>query len=150
MLAAAAGDFEHGAAVRQHRAQHIQDRVTVAKRRRRRLAVVGHDRQSAIPEPRSRAACYPCLGHRALRHHLDQVGAIGRAAVEVSSISPLADIVTLSMAAADQLAFSAASISLARITPFCDAPVAATRTSPALLQATNTPVSASAMPDGGT
>src|ERR1700692_5131026 len=51
-------------------------------------------------------------------------------------------MVTLSRAAADQLAFSAASIAGTRITPFCEAPVAATRTSPALVLTTNTPVSA--------
>src|SRR5260370_30136045 len=47
-----------------------------------------------------------------------------------------------SSAAGDQLAFSAASIAGSRITPLCDAPVAAARTSPALVWATNTPVSA--------
>ena len=44
----------------------------------------------------------------------------------MSSISPSAEIVTLSMAPGDQLAFSAASMAGTRITPFCDAPVAAT------------------------
>ena len=48
----------------------------------------------------------------------------------------------LSSADADQLAFSAASIAGTRITPFCDAPVAATRTSPDFVLTTNTPVSA--------
>src|SRR6202051_3691579 len=47
-----------------------------------------------------------------------------------------------SSAAGDQLVFSAASIGGPRIPPFCDAPVAATRTSPALVLTTNTPVSA--------
>src|SRR5580704_12286989 len=56
--------------------------------------------------------------------------------------SPSSDILTLSSAEADQLAFSAASIADTRITPFCDAPVAATRTSPDLVLTTNTPVSA--------
>src|ERR1700738_1761742 len=60
----------------------------------------------------------------------------------MSLITPSAEILTPSTAAADQLAFSAASIAGTRITPFCEAPVAATRTSPALVLATNTPVSA--------
>src|SRR5258705_9476747 len=47
-----------------------------------------------------------------------------------------------SSAAGDQLAFSAASIAGTRITPFCDAPVAAPLMSPALVLTTNTPVSA--------
>ena len=55
---------------------------------------------------------------------------------------PLAEIATLSSAAADQFAFNAASIAATRITPLCEAPVAATLTSPALVLATNTPVSA--------
>src|SRR6185369_4348550 len=45
-------------------------------------------------------------------------------------------------APADQFAFNAASIAGTRITPFSDAPVAATRTSPDLVLTTNTPVSA--------
>src|SRR5882672_2151171 len=48
----------------------------------------------------------------------------------------------LSSAPGDQLAFSAASIDDTRMTPSCDAPVAATRTSPALVLTTNTPVNA--------
>src|SRR5712675_978560 len=48
----------------------------------------------------------------------------------------------LSSAAGDQLAFSVASIAGTRITPLCDAPVAVARTSPDLVFATNTPVSA--------
>src|SRR5216684_5707165 len=55
---------------------------------------------------------------------------------------PPAEILTLSIAPADQLAFRAASIAGTRITPLCDAPVAATRTSPALVFTTNTPVRA--------
>src|ERR1700738_253292 len=51
-------------------------------------------------------------------------------------------MLTLSSAPGDQLAFSAASMAGTRMTPFCDAPVAATRTSPALVLTTNTPVSA--------
>src|SRR6478672_4952357 len=51
-------------------------------------------------------------------------------------------MVTLSSAPADQFAFKAASIGLTRITPLCEAPVAAALTSPALVCATNTPVSA--------
>src|ERR1700692_1663055 len=51
-------------------------------------------------------------------------------------------MVTLSSAPADQLAFSAASIAGTRITPFCEAPVAAARTSPDLVLTTNTPVRA--------
>src|SRR6266853_6999835 len=60
----------------------------------------------------------------------------------MSLINPFAEIVTLSSAEADQLAFSAASMADTRMTPFCDAPVAATRTSPDLVLTTNTPVSA--------
>src|SRR5258707_13800223 len=60
----------------------------------------------------------------------------------MSLINPLAEIVTLSSAEAHQLVFSAASIAGTRMTPFCEAPVAATRTSPALVLTTNTPVSA--------
>src|SRR5450432_2940559 len=60
----------------------------------------------------------------------------------MSLINPLAEIATLSSAEADQLAFSAASMADTRMTPFCDAPVAATRTSPDLVLTTNTPVSA--------
>src|SRR6266478_9397206 len=48
----------------------------------------------------------------------------------------------LSSAPADQFALSAASIAPTRMTPLCEAPVAATRTSPALVLTTNTPVSA--------
>src|ERR1700674_2445699 len=55
---------------------------------------------------------------------------------------PSLEILTPSSAAADQLAFSAASIAGTRTTPLCDAPVAATRTSPALVLTTNTPVRA--------
>src|ERR1700704_3297163 len=51
-------------------------------------------------------------------------------------------MVTLASAPADQFAFSAASIAGTRITPLCDAPVGAGPTSPALVWATNTPVSA--------
>src|SRR6185437_5744220 len=60
----------------------------------------------------------------------------------MSASSPLDEIFTLSSAAADQLAFNTASTAETRITPFCDAPVAATRTSPDLVLTTNTPVSA--------
>src|SRR5216684_7814170 len=60
----------------------------------------------------------------------------------MSVSSPSADIWTLSSAPGDQLAFSAASIAGTRMTPFCDAPVAAIRTSPDLVFTTNTPVSA--------
>src|ERR1700738_1298086 len=60
----------------------------------------------------------------------------------MSLITPSAEILTPSSAAADQLAFSAASIAGTRMTPLCEAPVAATRTSPALVLATNTPVRA--------
>src|SRR5204862_7347621 len=52
------------------------------------------------------------------------------------------EILTLSSAPADQFAFSAASIAGRRITPLCEAPVAAARTSPALVLTTKTPVSA--------
>src|SRR3977135_2181988 len=55
---------------------------------------------------------------------------------------PSAEMVTPSMAPGDQLAFSAASIAGTRMTPFCDAPVAAARTSPALVLTTNPPVTA--------
>jgi len=55
---------------------------------------------------------------------------------------PSDETVTLSSAAAEKLSFSAASIAGTRITPFCDAPVAATRTSPVRPRATKTPVSA--------
>src|ERR1700726_5074355 len=48
----------------------------------------------------------------------------------------------VSSAPADQFAFSADSIAATRMTPLCEAPVAATRTSPPLVLATNTPVSA--------
>src|ERR1700690_571018 len=48
----------------------------------------------------------------------------------------------LSSAPADQFAFSADSIAATRMTPLCEAPVTATRTSPDLVLATNTPVSA--------
>src|ERR1700730_10704674 len=51
-------------------------------------------------------------------------------------------MLTLSSAPGDQLAFSAASMAGTRMTPFCDAPVAATLISPALVLTTNTPVSA--------
>src|SRR5258708_15499956 len=60
----------------------------------------------------------------------------------MSLINPSAEILTLSSAPGDQLAFSAASMAGTRMTPFCDAPVAATRTSPDLVLTTNTPVSA--------
>src|ERR1700686_5770572 len=60
----------------------------------------------------------------------------------MSVSSPSAEIFTLSSAPGDQLAFNAASIAGTRITPFCEAPVAATRTSPPLVLTTNTPVSA--------
>ena len=60
----------------------------------------------------------------------------------MSAIMPFGEMVTLSTAPADQFAFSAFSISGTRITPFDDAPVAATRTSPDLVLATNTPVRA--------
>jgi len=60
----------------------------------------------------------------------------------MSLINPSAEIPTLSRAAGDQLAFSAASIAGRRMTPFCEAPVAAARTSPDFVLATNTPVSA--------
>src|ERR1700755_2435514 len=60
----------------------------------------------------------------------------------MSANSPLAAIDTPSIALADQFVFSAASLGGTRITPLCEAPVAATRTSPALVLATNTPVSA--------
>src|SRR5258708_38563168 len=60
----------------------------------------------------------------------------------MSVIKPSAEMATPSSADADQLAFSAASIAGTRITPFCEARVAATRTSPDLVFATNTPVSA--------
>src|SRR5260370_37156472 len=56
--------------------------------------------------------------------------------------SPSAEILTLSSAPGDQLAFKAASIAGTRMTPLEDAPVAATRTSPALVLTTNTPVRA--------
>src|SRR5712664_4393129 len=55
---------------------------------------------------------------------------------------PAAEIVIVSSAPADQFAFSAVSIAGTRMTPSCEAPVAATRTSPALVLTTNTPVSA--------
>src|ERR1700738_519620 len=51
-------------------------------------------------------------------------------------------MLTLSSAPGDQLAFSAASMAGTRMTPFCDAPVAATLISPALVLTTNTPVRA--------
>src|SRR5260370_32921933 len=54
--------------------------------------------------------------------------------------SPSAEILTLSSAPADQLAFSAASMAGTRMTPLEDAPVAATRASPVLVLTTNTPV----------
>src|SRR5260370_16163583 len=60
----------------------------------------------------------------------------------MSLINPFAEIVTLTRADADQWAFGAASIADPRMTLFCDAPVAATRTSPDLVLTTNTPVSA--------
>src|SRR6185369_12544706 len=60
----------------------------------------------------------------------------------MSLIKPLAETLTLSSALAAQFAFSAASIAETRITPSCEAPVAATLTSPALVLVTNTPVSA--------
>ena len=60
----------------------------------------------------------------------------------MSAIRPAAEIVTPSNADADQFAFSACSMAATRITPFCDAPVAATRTSPDLVLATHTPVKA--------
>src|ERR1700724_2171622 len=60
----------------------------------------------------------------------------------MSLISPSAEMLTLSSAPGDQLAFSAASMAGTRTTPFCDAPVAATLISPALVFTTNTPVSA--------
>src|SRR5438105_14017293 len=60
----------------------------------------------------------------------------------MSLINPAAEILTPSIALADQLAFNAVSIAGTRITPSCDAPVAATRTSPAEVLATNTPVNA--------
>src|ERR1700689_98059 len=56
--------------------------------------------------------------------------------------SPSAEIFKLSSAPGDQFAFSAVSIADTRITPFCEAPVAATRTSPDLVLTTNTPVKA--------
>src|SRR4051812_25304646 len=56
--------------------------------------------------------------------------------------SPWSDIVTLSSAAGDHWVLSAASIAGTRMTPFCDAPVAATLISPDLASATKTPVSA--------
>src|ERR1700733_3690569 len=55
----------------------------------------------------------------------------------MSDNMPSLDIVTPLSAAADQLAFSAASIA-----GTCVTPVAATRTSPALVLTTNTPVNA--------
>src|ERR1700738_4895264 len=60
----------------------------------------------------------------------------------MSASNPLGGILMASSAAADQFAFSAASIAGTRMTPLCDAPVAATQTSPALVLATNTPVRA--------
>src|ERR1700694_721368 len=51
-------------------------------------------------------------------------------------------MLTLSSAPGDQLAFSAASSAVTGMTQFCDAPVAATLISPALVLTTNTPVSA--------
>ena len=60
----------------------------------------------------------------------------------MSAIRPSPESLIASSAHADQFAFSAASIAGTRMTPFCDAPVAATRTSPALVLATNTPVRA--------
>src|ERR1700730_10840399 len=60
----------------------------------------------------------------------------------ISGKRPSAEILTLSSAPGDQLAFSAASMAGTRITPLEEAPVAATRTSPDLVFATNTPVSA--------
>src|SRR5712671_3270342 len=60
----------------------------------------------------------------------------------MSVSSPSAEILTLSSALADQLAFSAASMAGTRMTPLEDAPVLATRTSPDLVLTTNTPVSA--------
>src|ERR1700739_1202250 len=60
----------------------------------------------------------------------------------MSLISPLGGIFTASSAPADQFAFSAASIGPTRITPDCEAPVAATRTSPALVLTAKTPVRA--------
>ena len=60
----------------------------------------------------------------------------------MSLINPSAEILTLSRAAGDQLAFSAVSIAGTRMTPFWDAPVAAARISPDFVLATNTPVSA--------
>src|ERR1700730_2002562 len=60
----------------------------------------------------------------------------------MSLIKPSADILTPSSALGDQLAFSAASMEGTRMTPFWEAPVAATRTSPALVLTTNTPVRA--------
>src|SRR3954447_11688700 len=60
----------------------------------------------------------------------------------MSFSNPSAAILMPSSAPADQLLFSACSIAGTRITPACDAPVAATRTSPDLVLATNTPVRA--------
>ena len=73
---------------------------------------------------------------------LIEVGAIVRMSRGCRSASRRPEILTLSIAPADQFAFSAASIGPTRITPLCEAPVAATRTSPAWVLATNTPVSA--------
>lgn len=60
----------------------------------------------------------------------------------MSANSPLAGMLTLSSADGDQFAFSAASMAPTRITPLCEAPVAATRISPDFVCATNTAVSA--------
>src|SRR5271169_3911681 len=60
----------------------------------------------------------------------------------MSLSKPAAETLILSRAPADQFALSAASIAPTRMTPLDEAPVAATRTSPDLVLATNTPVSA--------
>src|SRR5690349_20796937 len=89
-----------------------------------------------LPNGRGRGASAPASGPA----NCDQLAAItARCAITLIRLAryddepwisvrrPSADILTLSSAPGDQLAFSAASIAGTRITPFCDAPVAAAR-----------------------
>ncbi len=96
-----------------------------------------------IPVPRSaiKARGLSCFRDRALRHHLDQVGAVRGRAVNVGQQSAGRDW-SAHRALRRPVGFQRGLKRGTRMTPFWAAPVAATRTSPDLVAATKTPVNA--------